>query len=111
MTLPALPGWPAVHDRLTMIFPDGIPGRPLLVREATARTVFVALYVGAIEGSNRWIAPRHVVRMGDTQAAQREDAARLTYYSAMSVPRSPSPPDRWYAENTREPLRDEVIRQ
>jgi hypothetical protein len=37
--------------------------------------------------------------------------ARLAYYAAMSAAKTPSPAGRWYAENTREPLRDEVIRQ
>ena len=111
MSLPALLDWHAVHGRLRLIFPDGVPDRSFLVREATARTIFVALYVGAIDGSERWIAPRHVVRMSDAQAEQRDEAARLAYHSAMNRTKSPSPPGRWYADNTREPLRDEVIRQ
>lgn len=111
MSLPALTDWPEIHGRLRVIFPEGTPERQFLVREATARTVFVALYVGAIDGTNRWIAPRHVVRMSDAQAAQQDEATRLAYYASMSGAKAPSPPDRWYAENTREPLRDEVIRQ
>ena len=92
-------------------FPEGTPNRGFLVREFTARTVFTALYVGAVEDAERWIAPRHVVRMSDTQAAQPDAAARDAYYAAMNRAKAPSPADRWYAENTREPLRDEVIRQ
>lgn len=111
MSLPELLSWQSVRDRLQAIFPDGVPERAYLVREATARTVFTALYVGAVEGSDRWIAPRHVVRMSDTQAAQRAENERDAYYQAMNRPKAPSPPDRWYADNTREPLRDEVIRQ
>jgi BsuBI/PstI restriction endonuclease domain/BsuBI/PstI restriction endonuclease HTH domain len=111
LSLPALLDWHAVHERLRLIFPDGVPERSFLVREATARTIFVALYVGAVDGSERWIAPRHVVRMSDAQAAQRDDTARLTYHQALNGAKAPSPPGRWYADNTREPLRDEVIRQ
>lgn len=111
MNLPALLGWPAVHERLQFIFPQGLPERAYLVRESSARTVFVALYVGAIEGTDRWIAPRHVVRMSDAQAAQQDDIERLAYHQAVSKAKAPSPPGRWYADNTREPLRDEVIRQ
>lgn len=111
MSLPAFPDWRVVHERLRLIFPEGTPERQYLVREATARTVFVALYVGAIDGADRWIAPRHVVRMSDAQAGQRDEADRIAYYEAMSRAKAPSPPGRWYAENTREPLRDEVIRQ
>jgi hypothetical protein len=111
MSLTGLIEWRAMLDRLRLIFPEGMPGREFLVRDATARTVFVALYVGAIDGLGRWIAPRHVVRMSDAQAGRRDAAERLAYHEAMSASRAPSPPGRWYAENTREPLRDEVIRQ
>lgn len=111
MSLPHLIPWQSVHARLPRIFPEGTPDRAYLVREATARTIFVALYVGAIAGADVWIAPRHVVRMGDRQAAQDGEVPRQAYHAAMNSSRAPSPPDRWYAENTREPLRDEVIRQ
>ena len=46
-------------------------GPAFLIREATARTVFVALYVGAVEGEERWIAPRHVVRMSSFRPYSR----------------------------------------
>lgn len=110
MTLPALIPWQDVHARLLVIFPEGAPDRAYLIREMTARTIFTALYVGAVDGADLWIAPRHVVRMSDAQAAQQGDDARAAYYTVMSAANSPSPNGRWYAENTREPLRDEVIR-
>jgi hypothetical protein len=49
--------------------------------------------------------------MSDDQAIAQTDLNRTTYYETMNRPKSPSPSGRWYAENTREPLRDEVIRQ
>ena len=110
MTLPALIPWQDVHARLLVIFPEGTPDRAYLIREMTARTIFTALYVGAVAGADLWIAPRHVVRMSDAQAAQQGEDARTAYYAVMSAANSPSPDGRWYAENTREPLRDEVIR-
>jgi hypothetical protein len=110
MTLPALIPWQDVHARLLVIFPEGTPDRAYLVREMTARTIFTALYIGAVAGADIWLAPRHVVRMNDAQAAQHGDAARASYYAVMTAAKSPSPAGRWYAENTREPLRDEVIR-
>jgi hypothetical protein len=110
MTLPALIPWQDVHARLLVIFPEGTPDRGYLIREMTARTIFTALYVGAVAGADLWIAPRHVVRMSDMQAAQQGDAVRAGFYTVMSAANAPSPNGRWYAENTREPLRDEVIR-
>ena len=75
-----------------------------------ARTVFVMLYVGAIEGTGTWIGPKHVVRMGGRQAADHDEAARNAYAELIEKPGSPSPPDRWYQDNTREPIRDETLR-
>lgn len=111
MSLPPLIPWQQVRERLLMVFPEGTPDRGYLVREATAKTVFTALYVGAVAGADRWIAPRHVVRMSDAQAVQGGEAERTAYHAVMSAAKAPSPEGRWYAENTREPLRDEVIRQ
>ncbi|HET8996700.1 MAG TPA: BsuBI/PstI family type II restriction endonuclease, partial [Acetobacteraceae bacterium] len=111
MSLPALLPWQAIRSRLQVVFPEGTPDRHFLIREASARTVFVALYIGAVQGLDRWLAPRHVVRMSDAQAALSDDASRLAYHAAMNGARAPVPVERWYADNTREPLRDEVIRQ
>ncbi len=111
MNLPALLDPATIRARLQLVFPEGTPDRIYLVREMTARTVFTALYIGAIDGQARWFAPRHVVRMSNAQAARHDDASRLAYHDAMNKPAAPTPEGRWYAENSREPLRDEVIRQ
>lgn len=111
MTLPALVPWQEMRARLLVIFPEGTPDRGLLIRDMTARTVFTALYIGAVAGSGAWLAPRHVLRMSDAQAARQDDDSRRAYLDIMSKAKAPSPAGRWYAENTREPLRDEVIRQ
>lgn len=108
--LPPLPDIPEVQARLQAIFPEGSPRRNYCVRDMAARTVFVMLYVGAVEGTATWIGPKHVVRMGDSQAADRSDAARRTYAEVIEKPGSAPPPDRWYQDNTREPIRDETLR-
>ncbi|WP_282615056.1 hypothetical protein [Roseomonas gilardii] len=90
MSLPPLIPWQDVRERLLTIFPEGTPDRGYLIREMTARTVFTALYVGAVAGADLWIAPRHVVRMSDAQAAQQDDAARGAYYVAMTAAKAPS---------------------
>ena len=108
--LPPLPDLPELRSRLQAIFPEGSPRRNYCVREMAARTVFVMLYVGAVEGTGRWIGPKHVVRMGDGQAADGSDAARSAYVLEVERPGSVPPPDRWYQDNTREPIRDETLR-
>jgi len=42
-----------IHERLQVIFPDGVANRNYCTREIAAKTVFVMLYIGAIEGSDR----------------------------------------------------------
>jgi hypothetical protein len=75
-----------------------------------ARTVFVMLYIGAIEGSGMWMAPKHVYRMGEGQAALRSDEHRRAYIAAVERRGSQLPLDRWFQDNTREPIRDETLR-
>lgn len=108
--LPPLPEIPEIQSRLQAIFPEGSPRRNYCVREMAARTVFVMLYIGAVEGSGAWIGPKHVVRMGDSRAADLSDAARRTYAEVIEKPGSAPPRDRWYQDNTREPIRDETLR-
>lgn len=100
-----------VHARLQAIFPDGAPNRAYMTRVLAASTVFAALYVGAIEGSGVFLGPKHVYRMTDEQAAQVEDVARETYATGILRTGSQIEGRRWYQDNTREPIRDETLRE
>ena len=42
--------------------------RNYVVREIAAKTVFVMLYIGAVEGAECWLRPDQVTRMTDAQA-------------------------------------------
>ena len=108
--LTPLPDVAEVQARLRAVIAEGSPRRNYCVREMAARTVFARLYIGAVEGSGTWLGPKHVVRMGDAQAADRTEAGRRGYASAVERPGSPPPPDRWYQDNTREPIRDETLK-
>lgn len=108
MNFPPLLPVDDIRERLQVIFPEGTPERSKCTGLAAARTIFVMLYVGAIEGGE-WLAPKFVYRMGDTQATQTSDAARAAYLAATKKPGTPEPADRWYRENTRESIRDEVL--
>jgi hypothetical protein len=77
--LPAHVPLDRVQARLPVIFPLGTPNRAYLVRDIAARTVFVALYVGAVEGADRWFRPNQVTRMTDAQAARTSDDERITW--------------------------------
>lgn len=108
--LPPLLDISEIHRRLLAIFPEGTPQRGYCTREMAARTVFVMLYAGAVEGSAVWIGPKHVYRMGDAQSNLREEADRAAYIAAVEKPGFVAPADRWFHDNTREPIRDETLR-
>lgn len=100
-----------VHARLQEIFPDGAPNRAYLTRMLAASTVFVALYIDAIEGSGTYLGPKHVYRMTDEQAARTDDADRIGYATGVLRTGSQVEGRRWYQDNTREPIRDETLRE
>lgn len=69
------------------------------------------LYIGAVEPAARFLGPKHVYMMSDKQAGLSTDAARIDYAVAAAKNGFASLGKPWYANNTREPIRDEGIRQ
>lgn len=98
-----------IAERLPLIFPEGTENRTYCTRELAASTVFAAIYIGAVEGSGRFFGPVHVYRMTTEQAVQTDTDAREEY-NASRIARKPVEGTRWYADNTREPIRDETLR-
>lgn len=111
MTLPALLPIPTIEERLRLIFPEGTTNRPYLTRQMTARTIFVMLYIGAIEGTNRWLAPKQVYLMTEEQSSLQSDEGRCRYAERSEKSGFAPSGRRWYADNTREPVRDETLRE
>lgn len=99
-----------IAERLPLIFPEGTPNRTYCIRELSASTVFAALYIGAVEGAGIFLGPVHVYRMTTEQAAKPEAAERQAYAANILKKNSHIPGTRWYADNTREPIRDETLR-
>jgi hypothetical protein len=99
-----------IASRLPLIFPEGTPNRGYCIRDLAAKTIFCALYIGAIEGAGRYFGPVHVYRMTDEQASNTEDDTRLDYATAVLSRNGSVAGRRWYADNTREPIRDETLR-
>jgi len=98
-----------VQERLRQIFPAGTPNRGYCTREIAAKTVFVMLYVGAVERTGVFLRPNQVTRMTDTQAAMWSDPERRAWTQA-SLSKARRTADGWYATDTREPIRDETLR-
>jgi len=100
-----------VLARLSAVFPEGTANRNYLTRELAASTVFTMLYIGAVEGNDVFLGPIHVYRMTIEQASLNGIAERLRYRTE-ALRRSFNPKGtRWYADNTREPIRDETLRE
>ena len=99
-----------IHERLQTIFPEGTANRNYVTREIVAKTVFVMLYIGAVEGTACWLRPDQVTRMTDAQATLAEDQYREAWVAESMRPAAGYIEGRWYAANTREPIRDETLR-
>ncbi|MCY4095754.1 MAG: BsuBI/PstI family type II restriction endonuclease [Gammaproteobacteria bacterium] len=110
MSLPLLLSASDIRKRLQIIFPDGIENRNYVTREMAAKTVFVMLYVGAVVGEKRWVRPDQITRMSDAQAQAHSQVEREAWASNSLLPNEGTIKGRWYAANTREPIRDETLR-
>ena len=110
MPLPPLLPVPLINERLGAIFAEGTSNRNYLTREMAAKTVFVMLYVGAVEGTGRWVRPNQVTRMTDAQAELSDEPARESWLVESMRPGAGQIEGRWYEPDTREPIRDETLR-
>ncbi|MFB2553851.1 BsuBI/PstI family type II restriction endonuclease [Ensifer soli] len=111
--LPTYAPWTLVAERLPLIFPEGTPNRRYCVREMAGKTVFVALYIGAVEGNTRVLQPAHVYRMTEEHAALADETDRNSYAADFLKKKKREQlavGSRWYADNSREPIRDETLR-
>ena len=96
--------------RLPAVLPEGTNRRTWLINLNASRTVFVMLYCLAVEGNERWIAPKAVVEMSDRQAARTDLQDRMEYLTRILRPGQKADSDPWLATNSREGIRDEAIR-
>ena len=100
-----------IQERLLAIFPDGTTNRNYVTREIAAKTVFVMLYIGAVESAGSWLRPDQVTRMTDAQALLAEEDSRAAWSGESMRPAGGATTGQWYAANTREPIRDETLRE
>lgn len=110
MSLPPVPSIGLIFNRLPIIFPEGTEHRNYLIREMAAKTIFVMFYTGAIDGLEQWIRPSQVTTMSDRQSVLLDDKARQNWTKESLSQSKNRPTDCWYADNSREPIRDETIR-
>ncbi len=108
--LPALSSVENVQKRLEIIFPETMPDRGILVGIMAARVVFVFLYGGFIEGHGRYLRPSHVYFFTKEQAEKSSDAERNSWLSVATLPGNRPEGERWYADTSKEPIRDDLMR-
>lgn len=109
--LPPMPTWQTIQERLEVIFPDGMTNRNWFTRDIAAKTIFVMLYIDAVDGTGVRIRPDQVTRMTDAQARQTDAAARRAWRLASMSRDSNDRAGAWFAANSREPIRDETLRE
>lgn len=105
-----LPSVQEIQQRLEWIFPEGLSDRQYLITKKAAQTIFAMLYVDAVEGTGHTLAPVHVYRMSDEQAKLQTDVDRDTYRQQIVARKYRALLTRWMADNSREIVRDEVLR-
>ncbi|MNU44074.1 hypothetical protein D3C71_328800 [compost metagenome] len=110
MSLPALLPIPEIQARLQATFPAGLEMRLYLTREMAAKTVYVFLYGGMVDGSERLLRPSHIYFYTEDQAAKTSTEEREYWLKHATKPGWRPDGKRWYADTTREPIRDETIR-
>lgn len=109
-TLPSLVGVEEVSRRLAAIFPEAFPDRSILVGRMAAHVVFVFLYGGFIEGLGRHLRPSLVYFFTSEQARRTATAQRLAWLAKAFRPGHRPAGKRWYADTSRESIRDDLIR-
>ncbi|HIE5650118.1 TPA: BsuBI/PstI family type II restriction endonuclease [Stenotrophomonas maltophilia] len=110
MSLPNVPALELIRERLPLIFPDGIEHRNYATREVAVRVVYTMFYVGALEGTDAWLRPSQVTDMSVAQADLLDDESRIKWTKKSLSSQKERDPQPWYANNSREQVRDETIR-
>ena len=111
MPLPPVIPVATIAKWLPEIFPEGTANRTYLIRQIAAKTLFVMLYAGAVESTGRWLRPDQVTKMTDAQARRTDEPSREQWAVNSVIPGEMKHlAARWYAANTREPIRDETLR-
>nr|WP_315260670.1 BsuBI/PstI family type II restriction endonuclease [uncultured Duganella sp.] len=108
--LPNLPTLEQIRERLNAIFPDTFPDRRILTGDMAVRTYYVLMYGGFTRQANRFFRPSTIIRFSPEQAELIDDTSRLAWLATCQTPGHKPLGRQWYADNTREPLRDDLIR-
>jgi hypothetical protein len=115
--LPSMPTIDNVQSRLEAVLPSGVTGLPILTGSITARVVWTSLYCGAI-AHVRHVRPTMICWMRDSIASDTSVETRNLYWETSSQNQRAFEQAfpgvigeaSWYRDNTREVIRDDVLR-
>lgn len=82
----------------------------MLIGQMAARAVFVFLYGGFLNSVEHHLRPIVICRFTAKQARRTDDEARRAWIASAFKQGFRPPGDPWYADNTRESLRDDLFR-
>ncbi|KAF5044275.1 BsuBI/PstI restriction endonuclease domain protein [anaerobic digester metagenome] len=100
-----------IQNRLKEIFPREIDVNGYITREMGAKSIYTMLYGFCVDGDN-WIRPATITCMTDEQASIQDMDSRKQWLEINQGKNAPRDiPGRWYKPNTREPIRDETLRE
>jgi hypothetical protein len=100
-----------ISERIKMIIPRELDTNGYILREIGAKTVFVMLYTFCVNGDN-WIRPATITCMDDENSKIKNEQLRSHWLNTFQGRKAPKDvPNRWYMPNTREPIRDETLRE
>ena len=108
--LPPLLPVQEIQVRLGMVFPESFPDRAILVGSMAARVISVFLYGGFIEGHAQYLRPSYVYLFTEDQAQKASETERMQWLAVCNKPGFRPPGERWYADTSREPIRDDLMR-
>lgn len=111
INLPSFVPKKIIAERLPLIFPEGTPNRNYCIRDLAAGAIFTMLYIGAVEGGDVYFSPKHLYRMTEEQSQKTSDEERMEYRKNVERPGFHMSGKRWYHDNTREPIRDETLKE
>lgn len=110
VSLPELLSIEEVQGRLARIFPESFPDRTILVGLTAARAVFVFLYGGFLEGHGRFLRPSYIYLFTQEQAELTTEEDRQHWLLRVRRLGHRIAGARWYADNSRETIRDDLMR-
>lgn len=100
-----------ISERIKMIIPKELDPNGYILREIGAKTVFVMLYAFCVNREH-WVRPATITCMNDENSKITDEHQRLNWLNTFQGRKAPKDvQNRWYMPNTREPIRDETLRE